>query len=109
MPIDPSGPTVVATEWALISVATVVILARLYLRLILQRRSLLASDVLMCAAWASAVALASFDIYFLRIGIFKPGTTFDLAGFEGTAQEAENFYKDLIGPKMHRGEHQNQL
>ncbi|KAF5587695.1 uncharacterized protein FSUBG_11722 [Fusarium subglutinans] len=93
MPIDPSGPTVVATEWALISVATVVILARLYLRLILQRRSLLASDVLMCAAWASAVALASFDIYFLRIGIFKPGTTFDLAGFEGTAQEAENFYK----------------
>ncbi|KAF5990599.1 integral membrane protein [Fusarium bulbicola] len=93
MPIDPSGPTVVATEWALISVATVVILARLYLRLILQRRSLLASDVLMCAAWASAVALASFDIYFLSIGIFKPGTTFDLAGFEGTAQEAENFYE----------------
>ncbi|KAG4257258.1 hypothetical protein FPRO04_08410 [Fusarium proliferatum] len=93
MPIDPSGPTVIATEWALISVATAVILARLYLRLILQRRNLLASDVFMCAAWASAVATASFDIYFLRIGIFKPGTTFDLAGFEGTAAEAENFYK----------------
>ncbi|EWG49248.1 hypothetical protein FVEG_16448 [Fusarium verticillioides 7600] len=93
MPIDPSGSTVVATEWALISVATAVILARLYLRLILQRRSLLASDVFMCAAWVSAVALASFDIYFFRIGIFKPGTTFDLAGFEGTAEEAENFYK----------------
>ncbi|RBA22227.1 hypothetical protein FPRO05_00574 [Fusarium proliferatum] len=93
MPIDPSGPTVIATEWALISVATAVILARLYLRLILQRRSLLASDVFMCAAWASAVATASFDIYFLRIGIFKPDTTFDLAGFEGTAAEAENFYK----------------
>ncbi|KAF5624490.1 integral membrane protein [Fusarium sp. NRRL 52700] len=93
MPIDPSGPTVVATEWALISIATAVILARLYLRLILQRRSLLASDVFMCAAWASAVATASFDIYFFRIGIFKPGTTFDLAGFEGTVAEAENFYK----------------
>ncbi|KAF5550071.1 integral membrane protein [Fusarium napiforme] len=93
MPIDPSGSTVVATEWALISVATAVILARLYLRLILQRRNLLASDVFMCAAWVSAVALASFDIYFFRIGIFKPGTTFDLAGFEGTAEEAENFYK----------------
>lgn len=47
----------------------------------------------MCAAWASAVAIASFDIYFYRIGIFKPGTTFDLAGFEGTAEEAESFYK----------------
>ncbi|VZI02822.1 unnamed protein product [Fusarium fujikuroi] len=93
MPIDPSGPTVIATEWALISVATAVILARLYLRLVLQRRNLLASDVFMCAAWASAVATASFDIYFFRIGIFKPGTTFDLAGFEGTAAEAENFYK----------------
>ncbi|KAK2674703.1 hypothetical protein RAB80_009687 [Fusarium oxysporum f. sp. vasinfectum] len=93
MPIDPSGPTVIATEWALISIATAVILARLYLRLVLQRRSLLASDVFMCAAWASAVATASFDIYFYRIGIFKPGTTFDLAGFEGTAEEAESFYK----------------
>ncbi|KAI1040665.1 hypothetical protein LB505_012244 [Fusarium chuoi] len=93
MPIDPSGPTVIATEWALISVATAVILARLYLRLVLQQRNLLASDVFMCAAWASAVTTASFDIYFFRIGIFKPGTTFDLAGFEGTAAEAENFYK----------------
>ncbi|KAH7154307.1 hypothetical protein DER46DRAFT_702914 [Fusarium sp. MPI-SDFR-AT-0072] len=93
MPIDPRGPTVIATEWALISVATAVIVARLYLRLVLQRRSLLASDVLMCAAWASAVATASFDTYFYRIGIFKPGTTFDLAGFEGTAEEAESFYK----------------
>ncbi|KAM0085390.1 hypothetical protein ACKRZS_002419 [Fusarium odoratissimum] len=93
MPIDPSGPTVIATEWALISIATAVILARLYLRLVLQRRSLLASDVFMCAAWVSAVATASFDIYFYRIGIFKPGITFDLAGFEGTAEEAESFYK----------------
>ncbi|KAI3579048.1 hypothetical protein IWW34DRAFT_805672 [Fusarium oxysporum f. sp. albedinis] len=90
---SPLGTPFNATEWALISIATAVILARLYLRLVLQRRSLLASDVFMCAAWASAVATASFDIYFYRIGIFKPGTTFDLAGFEGTAEEAESFYK----------------
>ncbi|KAH7195590.1 hypothetical protein DER44DRAFT_874405 [Fusarium oxysporum] len=89
----PLGTPCNATEWALISIATAVILARLYLRLVLQRRSLLASDVFMCAAWVSAVATASFDIYFYRIGIFKPGTTFDLAGFEGTAEEAESFYK----------------
>jgi hypothetical protein len=82
-----------ATQWTLIFIATGVIVARLYLRLILQKRRLLISDLFMCAGWCSAVALASFDIVFYRMGILRQGVTLGLVGFEGTSEEAERFYK----------------
>lgn len=47
----------------------------------------------MCAGWCSAVALASFDIVFYRMGVLRQGVTLGLVGFEGTAEEAERFYK----------------
>ncbi|KAI6749554.1 hypothetical protein HG530_014968 [Fusarium avenaceum] len=93
MPLDPSGETIIATQWTLIFIATGVIVARLYLRLILQKRRLLISDLFMCAGWCSAVALASFDIVFYRMGVLRQGVTLGLVGFEGTAEEAERFYK----------------
>ncbi|SPJ79034.1 uncharacterized protein FTOL_07425 [Fusarium torulosum] len=93
MPLDPSGVTIIATEWTLIFIATGVIVARLYLRLILQKRRLLISDLFMCAGWCTTVALASFDIVFYRMGVLRQGVTLGLVGFEGTAEEAERFYK----------------
>ncbi|KAM0247141.1 hypothetical protein ACHAP5_004220 [Fusarium lateritium] len=93
MPLDPSGITVIATEWTLIFIATGVIVARLYLRLVLQKRRLLVSDFFMCGGWCTAVTLASFDIVFYRMGVLRRGVTLGLVGFEGTAEEAERFYK----------------
>ncbi|KAH7022356.1 hypothetical protein EDB80DRAFT_673993 [Ilyonectria destructans] len=46
-----AGPRPVATGWTLIAIAAGVIIARLYLRLKIQRRRLLASDMFMCDAW----------------------------------------------------------
>lgn len=93
MPLDPHGTTVIATQWSLLSIATGVIIARLYLRIFLQRRRLLASDIFMIAAWCAVVALAVFNIIFYRMGVLRRGITIDLAGFEGTAEEAERFNK----------------
>ncbi|KAF4445335.1 hypothetical protein F53441_10884 [Fusarium austroafricanum] len=93
MPLNPSGETVIATQWILLSIATGVILARLYLRLILQRRRLLLSDVFMCAAWASAVSLAVSDIIFYHIGVLRRGITLNLVGYDGSPEDVERFYK----------------
>jgi hypothetical protein len=82
-----------ATQWTLIFIATGVIVARVYLRLILQKRRLLISDLFMCAGWCTIVAVASFDIVFYRMGVLRRGVDLGLVGFEGTAGQAERFYK----------------
>ncbi|KAH6993602.1 hypothetical protein EDB82DRAFT_524687 [Fusarium venenatum] len=93
MVMDPRGREVIAVQWTLLLVAFGVIIARLYLRLILQRRRLLASDYFMCAGWCTAAASACFDIVFYQDGAMRQGVTLGLVGFEGTAEEASEFYK----------------
>ncbi|KAL4731749.1 hypothetical protein ACLX1H_000731 [Fusarium chlamydosporum] len=93
MVMDPPGSAIIAVEWTLLSIAFGVILARVYLRLILQGRRLLASDLLMCAGWCTAATLACFDIVFYKMGTLRKGITLGLVGFEGTAKEASKFYK----------------
>ncbi|KAG8351607.1 hypothetical protein FVEN_g13020 [Fusarium venenatum] len=93
MVMDPRGGEVIAVQWTLLLVAFGVIIARLYLRLILQRRRLLASDYFMCAGWCTAAASACFDIVFYQDGAMRQGVTLGLVGFEGTAEEASEFYK----------------
>ncbi|KAL6916547.1 hypothetical protein FSST1_008042 [Fusarium sambucinum] len=93
MVMDPRGGEVIAVQWTLLSVALGVIVARLYLRLILQRRRLLASDCFMCAGWCTTAASACFDIVFYQKGAMRQGVTLGLVGFEGTAEEASEFYK----------------
>jgi hypothetical protein len=56
-------------EWLLLVIAAGVIGARLYLRVSIQRKSLTASDILVCFAWISAAASAAFDIKFAIMGI----------------------------------------
>lgn len=80
-------------QWSLLFIAFGVILARLYLRLILQRRRLLASDLFMCAGWCTAATTAALDIVFWKMGTMRKGVTLGLVGWNGTAEDASYFYK----------------
>lgn len=74
-------------EWTLIVVAAGVVIARIYLRLKIQRRRLLTSDILMCFAWVSAVTTASFNFKFAQMGALHPSVLTTLEGYDGTPQQ----------------------
>ncbi|KAH8734169.1 hypothetical protein BGZ61DRAFT_491579 [Ilyonectria robusta] len=73
--------------WILILIATAVIIARLNLRLNIQHRRILISDVLMCGAWLSAVCLNSMNIVLTRHGALEPQVKTTMEGFTGDAEE----------------------
>ncbi|KAH7006783.1 hypothetical protein EDB80DRAFT_576889, partial [Ilyonectria destructans] len=75
-----------ATQWTLIFIAALVIGARVYLRLLIQRRKLLNSDILICAAWVAGIGSASFDIVLLRLGALELDVATVLEQFYGTPE-----------------------
>ncbi|KAH6880690.1 hypothetical protein B0T10DRAFT_540223 [Thelonectria olida] len=76
-----------APEWTLIVVAAAVVAARVYLRIKIQKRKLLSSDVLMVLAWVSAVATSSFDIKFAQMGALDHKVLTTLQGYDGTSEQ----------------------
>lgn len=78
----PSGASVVATEWALLGAAAVLISARLYLRLNITRRRLTHSDAFICLAWIAAAAYNAFDILYLALGVMEPHVDGALSNFQ---------------------------
>ncbi|RSL91785.1 hypothetical protein CEP51_000143 [Fusarium floridanum] len=75
----PSGSTVLATIYTLIALAAVIIGARIYLRLKIQRHRLLASDYFMIAAWCSAVSCASVNVVMKVHGALEPERDYDFS------------------------------
>ncbi|KAF7563689.1 hypothetical protein G7046_g484 [Stylonectria norvegica] len=71
-------------EWSLICIAAGIIVARLHLRIRTQKRSMIASDYLLCAAWVSASAMSSIDIFFYRMGALKGDVLLTFQGYKGT-------------------------
>ncbi|KAH7227216.1 uncharacterized protein BKA55DRAFT_584297 [Fusarium redolens] len=67
----PTPTAVLISEWLLLSIAAAMILARLWLRIRINRQRLLLSDVFICLAWFSAVASASVDVYLKCVGILR--------------------------------------
>lgn len=57
------------------------------LRLRVQRRSILASDCLNCAAWASAIVTASFDIALSRLGALDSYVDLPLDNYQRSAED----------------------
>ncbi|KAF7557617.1 hypothetical protein G7Z17_g567 [Cylindrodendrum hubeiense] len=86
MALPAPGPAAVS-QWILITIAAAVVAARVYLRLKIQKRKILSSDILMCAAWVAAVATASFDIKFAQMGALEPKVKTTLDGYNGSAEE----------------------
>lgn len=81
------------TEWTLIAVAAALIAARLNLRVRIQKRRLLASDILMCAAWLSAVATAGFNIRLAAFGSLDPFVNHKLGNYERSNKELSTVLK----------------
>ncbi|TDZ28577.1 hypothetical protein C8035_v007394 [Colletotrichum spinosum] len=71
-------------RWVTILTAGAVIAASLHLRLNIQGRKLLISDVFLCLAWCAAVATASFDIQFTVMGALKQHIKITLDGYDGS-------------------------
>ncbi|KZL68699.1 hypothetical protein CT0861_03844 [Colletotrichum tofieldiae] len=91
--LGPPAAAVIATEFTLIGIAATMIGARIYLRLGIQGLPLIASDILICLAWLTAVATASFDIVFHTLGVLRPHITYTLEGFQGTPEQVELVWK----------------
>ncbi|KAK5631746.1 hypothetical protein RRF57_007460 [Xylaria bambusicola] len=67
----PTAAAVITTEWILLGTAALLISARLFLRLKINRQGLTISDGFICSAWSAAVAYNSFDILYMKIGALK--------------------------------------
>jgi len=81
----PSAAAVISTDWLLLSTSAALILARLYLRLKVNRQSLLISDAFICLAWCSSVSTWSFDIVFARMGVLRANMDYFFTAFSGDA------------------------
>lgn len=79
----PPAAAVISTDWLLLSISVALILARLYLRLKIKRRSLVISDAFICLAWCSSVSTWSFDIVFAHMGFLRPDMDYFFSAFTG--------------------------
>ncbi|SCV59488.1 related to integral membrane protein [Fusarium fujikuroi] len=87
--IEPSnninGPKQLANKVSqiLVIIATILVIARLNLRLRIQKRKLLLSDIFMVAAWISGVITAAFSPAFAVLHAFDPSVHTTLEGYHG--------------------------
>ncbi|KAI8671977.1 hypothetical protein NCS56_00659900 [Fusarium sp. Ph1] len=84
----PSGAAVLGTIYTLIVLAALVIAARIYLRIVIQKRRLLASDFIMILAWLSAVTTSSFDILLKKHGALEAHINYTLTNYEADLRQA---------------------
>lgn len=70
-------------------VATAVIAARVYLRLKIQNRRMLVSDIIMCAAWVFAIITAAFGPVFASKGALDPDVHTSLEGYKGGVEDLQ--------------------
>ncbi|KAF5253534.1 hypothetical protein FANTH_1605 [Fusarium anthophilum] len=113
--IDPSsginGPKQHANKrhsWHVAKKATILVIARLNLRLRIQKRKLLLSDIFMVAAWISGVITAAFSPAFAVLHAFDPSVHTTLEGYHGGSANLVLILKDpvfilpwLIVPALH--------
>ncbi|KAH7127998.1 hypothetical protein B0J13DRAFT_646117 [Dactylonectria estremocensis] len=90
---SPGPLAVMVAIWLLTGIATVVIVARLYLRLVIQKRRIWASDIFMCGAWASAVATAAMYHLLVRQGVLDKSVTTDMQGYKGDIEDIPRIFE----------------
>ncbi|KAK7421854.1 hypothetical protein QQZ08_009731 [Neonectria magnoliae] len=89
----PGGTEVQLAGWVLIALSAAVIAARIYLRLKIQRRRILMSDLLMCAALASGIVTTSFNVPLKRLGALEPNVKTTMQGFDGNPEDIPTIFK----------------
>ncbi|KAF7552876.1 hypothetical protein G7Z17_g4027 [Cylindrodendrum hubeiense] len=89
----PKAAVVMATGFVPLTVAAAVIMARLHLRLKVQRRKLLVSDMLMVAALLFGLPPTGFFVIFKRLGALDPGVTTTLQNYHGNPEDIPEIFK----------------
>ncbi|KIL85910.1 hypothetical protein FAVG1_10879 [Fusarium avenaceum] len=85
--MEPGASALLISEWTLISLSTLVIVARIYLRLVIQKRPLLSSDIVMAFAWAMGIVVASFCLTYVHMGVMEPDIDYSLKYYDGTKND----------------------
>ncbi|KAG5662431.1 hypothetical protein KAF25_004849 [Fusarium avenaceum] len=85
----PSGAAVLGVIYSLIALAALIIIARVYLRLVIQKQRLVAADWLRIAAWCSAFTTASFDIVFFKEDVLDPSLNYTLVNWDAPPEKLE--------------------
>lgn len=88
------------SEWTLISLSTLVIAARIYLRLVIQKRPLLSSDIVMASAWAMGIVVASFCLTYVHMGVMELDVDYSLKNYDGTKDDKRFILK--VGQLMEK-------
>jgi hypothetical protein len=92
-PNSPSGEVTLVLDWLLLVTSAAMILARLYLRLRINRQKLLPSDVLICLAWCAATTTISLDIVLFRMDVLRKGVDPFLRGYHGDKKSLQRAIK----------------
>ncbi|KAI3571634.1 hypothetical protein IWW34DRAFT_894654 [Fusarium oxysporum f. sp. albedinis] len=91
----PSGAAVLAVNYTLITLAAIIIGARIYLRLVIQRQKLVAADWIRILAWCSAFATASFDVVFMKKGALDAEINYTLSNWEVKPEKLERVLRHM--------------
>lgn len=82
-----------AIGFLLLAIAAAAIIARFYLRIRIQRRGLLVSDMLICAAWVSGVVTTSTSFILMHLGALQPDVLLDQGNFPGDREAFKAVFK----------------
>ncbi|KAF5020574.1 hypothetical protein F66182_7406 [Fusarium sp. NRRL 66182] len=80
---NPDAKDILISQFVIIFVATALVAARLNLRLRVQQRKLLHSDLIMVAAWIFSIITAAFSPAFTALDAFDPRVHTSLQGHRG--------------------------
>jgi hypothetical protein len=95
-PHSPSGEATLTVIWIFIAIGGVMILARLYLRLWINRQKLQLSDMLICLAWCAAAITGSIDIVLFSMKALRKDVDFFLSGYYGDKERAFKVSRDTF-------------
>ncbi|KAM5521404.1 hypothetical protein FOXYSP1_15295 [Fusarium oxysporum f. sp. phaseoli] len=87
MPAGPSGVVVLTVIYVLISLSAIIIGARIYLRLAMQKQRLVTADWLRISAWCTAFVTGFFDILYAKEGVLHPGINYTLSNWDAPLEQ----------------------
>ncbi|KAH7150850.1 hypothetical protein DER46DRAFT_513355, partial [Fusarium sp. MPI-SDFR-AT-0072] len=73
--------------YVLISLSAVIIGARIYLRLAIQKQRLVTADWLRISAWCTAFVTGFFDILYAKEGVLHPGINYTLSNWDASLEQ----------------------
>ncbi|CVL06903.1 related to integral membrane protein [Fusarium mangiferae] len=87
MPAGPSGVVVLTVIYALITLSAIIIGARIYLRLAIQKQRLVTADWLRISAWCTAFVTGFFDVLYAKEGVLHPGINYTLSNWDAPLEQ----------------------